>query len=311
MKVSFVIIAYNEEANIISCIKSIQGLKELPKEHEIIVVNDGSKDTTSQIVDSYSVKNKSVKLIDQENLGRGAARATGIDAVSGDVIAMLDADIILPPDWLNLCVSALKQYDAVSCTPVPDGDVAYLYNRFRLKPKPTVSTTEITGSNGLYRSAIFKHLKFNHELREGEDTNFNYRMIKAGYKLKRLPDATVLHQESKSFKTSLHWLYQNGVGAMRQLITFKVVQLPDLAFFGFWVSIILAAAGLLLLHGWEFCLVPILYILLTSYLHIRMKFYHSFSLNYLNTVIVNSIFIFSYYLGRTVGLLSLRRETIG
>ena len=80
IRVSFVVIAYNEAGNIgrtLDRITALVGLAE--RRYEVIVVNDGSRDRTADIVADRAARNPRINLIDlPENRGRGYARATGI-----------------------------------------------------------------------------------------------------------------------------------------------------------------------------------------------------------------------------------------
>ncbi len=88
-KITCVIPAYNEAKTIGGVIKSCLSCKLID---EIVVVNDGSKDDTAKKVAAF--KNK-VKLINlTQNKGKGNAVVEGIEAASGDVILMLDSDLI-------------------------------------------------------------------------------------------------------------------------------------------------------------------------------------------------------------------------
>jgi len=73
---------------------------------------------------------------------------------------MVDADIYLPPTWLATCLVYLEEYDALGGIAVPDGDVTFLYNKFRLVPIGAPATTTITGNNGLYRRRVFENAQF-------------------------------------------------------------------------------------------------------------------------------------------------------
>jgi glycosyltransferase involved in cell wall biosynthesis len=302
MKISFVIIAYNEEENIIDCIKSIETLEKLPSEREIVVVNDGSKDSTAKLVTLYSKKDSTIKLINQKNKGRGAARARGFLATTGELIAAVDADIILPPNWLSVCLKWIDKYDAVGGIAVPDGDVAYVFKHFRLKPKLVKGSTTITGNNGLYKSSIFSKVNFDVKLSYGEDTDFNHRLIDYGFRLKTIAGLSVDHKESKTFITSTIWAFQNGIGATAQLLKFKKIRIPDLAYFGFVSCMLIAIIFVILFHELLFLLLLIVYPLFTSFLHIISKFQYTRLLDYFSAIIVNYIFIVSYYFGRTAGL---------
>jgi glycosyltransferase involved in cell wall biosynthesis len=87
MKVSVIIPAYNEENNIGNVLKVLVKMKDLD---EVIVVDDGSEDNTSQIAVSFGVK--VLKL--QHNLGKGGAMMEGVKSAINEIILFLDADLI-------------------------------------------------------------------------------------------------------------------------------------------------------------------------------------------------------------------------
>ncbi len=85
--VSIIIPAFNEEKNIPQVLDSIHTLRNV---YEILVVNDGSEDKTSDIVRSYDIP-----VVDlQQNKGKSYAMWTGLQFTSGQVILFLDADLI-------------------------------------------------------------------------------------------------------------------------------------------------------------------------------------------------------------------------
>jgi glycosyltransferase involved in cell wall biosynthesis len=115
-QLSVVVPAYNEEggiAEILDRILSIQpGLQAVGVEGpEVLVVDDGSRDRTREIVSAY----KNVRLICHEkNRGYGGALKTGFRNASGNLLAFLDADGTYPPEnFPELCQAALKGADLV------------------------------------------------------------------------------------------------------------------------------------------------------------------------------------------------------
>ncbi|MFQ7001963.1 MAG: glycosyltransferase family 2 protein [Clostridium sp.] len=94
VKVSFLIAAYNIENYIEKCLRSImnQSLKEI----EIIVVDDGSKDSTLSIIKKLSCSDSRIKYISQENKGIIEARKTGLKNASGEYVVFIDGD-----DWVS------------------------------------------------------------------------------------------------------------------------------------------------------------------------------------------------------------------
>ncbi len=308
--VSFVLIAYNEAANIGAALASITSLRGLGA-HEIIVVNDGSRDRTAQITARLARRNPRIQLIDlPENRGRGYARSRGIAAAQGNLIATVDADILLPPDWLDRTRGAIAQYDAVGGTAVPDGDVAYIYRRFGLVPRTVNGTTTVAGSNGLYRRTVFDVASFDAALREGEDSALNHAMNRQGLSSMTLPGLLVQHRENKSLGTSLRWLFDVGRGATRQLVTYRQIRQPDLVTGAFAAAL---AAGLFAAarqHRLTGAAIPVSFVLAASAQHVRSRFEipRSGWPRIAPAVAVDSALLTAYFAGRIAGLTAVRRR---
>ena len=308
--VSFVVIAYNEAANIARSLAAIAQLDGLGK-HEIIVVDDGSSDDTGLIVADIAMRNPAVRLIQlPANRGRGYARSRGIAAARGELIATVDADIILPPGWLARSRTALAHHAAVGGIAVPDGDVAYVHRRCKLTPRVVPGTTTVTGNNGLYRREVFEVVGFDPALREGEDTALNYAMARQGLSSVTVPDLLVQHAENKTLGTSLKWLFDIGRGATRQLITYREVRQPDLATGAF-----VGAATLGLLVGTRGhrllgTAIPVGFVLAASAQHLRSRFQFppSHALRAAPAVAIDGALLSAYFAGRIAGLTALWRR---
>jgi GT2 family glycosyltransferase len=304
--VSFVVIAYNEAASIARTLTSITELADLG-EHEIIVVNDGSRDSTAQIVSDIATQNPRVRLIDlAENRGRGYARSQGIEAARGGLIATVDADIILPASWLNQTRAALEGHDAVGGIAVPDGDVAYVYRRCKLPPRVVHGTTTVAGSNGLYRREVFDVVGFERTLREGEDSALNHAMDRQGLSSATVPGLLVRHEENKTLGTSLRWLFDVGRGATRQLLTYREVRQPDVVTGGFLGS---AALGVFLAvrgHRLAGAAIPAACVTAASVQHVRSRFETPRSewRRVASAVAVDSALLTAYFAGRLAGLVA-------
>ena len=98
MKISFVIPAYNEEAYIGACLTSIaKELARTPCEVEVVVVNNASTDATRALAERFA----GVRVVDEPHKGLVRARKAGFDATSGELVANIDADTIMPEGWLQ------------------------------------------------------------------------------------------------------------------------------------------------------------------------------------------------------------------
>lgn len=97
--ISIVVPAYNAESSIERCVRSV--LDQDFKDFELIVVDDGSQDSTAAIVQRLAANDSRIILIRQENGGEMAARAAGIRKAKGTWMYFLDSDDAIMPDTLS------------------------------------------------------------------------------------------------------------------------------------------------------------------------------------------------------------------
>lgn len=93
--VSIIISAYNAERYLAQSIES--AIRQTYQHIEIIIVNDGSTDTTLNMLEAYAKKDNRIIIINQANQGPSAARNTGFKKAKGDYLCILDADDIMLP----------------------------------------------------------------------------------------------------------------------------------------------------------------------------------------------------------------------
>ena len=99
MKVSIIIPTYNEEKNIEACLESL--FKQLYRDFEIIVVDDGSSDKTLEVLSKFQITKDKIQILKQNHLGAGAARNLGAKKAKGEILVFVDADMVFDSDFLN------------------------------------------------------------------------------------------------------------------------------------------------------------------------------------------------------------------
>ena len=108
--ISIVVPVYNVESYIRQCIESL--LNQTYRYLDIILVDDGSLDTSGMICDEYAAADKRITVMHQSNQGVSAARNQGVQTAKGEYIAFVDADDWLTPDYLACLQSAMSKSGA-------------------------------------------------------------------------------------------------------------------------------------------------------------------------------------------------------
>jgi dolichol-phosphate mannosyltransferase len=135
-KLSIVIPAYNEEKNIVRCldelITTLRDRHRIP--HEIIVVNDNSKDDTENVVRDAMTRYESIRLVNRTPPGGfGRAIRSGIEAVRGDIVVVYMADLSdSPDDVVAYYNKILEGYDCVFGSRFTKGSVVQNYPAMKL-----------------------------------------------------------------------------------------------------------------------------------------------------------------------------------
>lgn len=110
MKLSIVIPAYNVEQYVGRCLDSIFNQQIETDILEVIVVNDGSKDRTEDIIKNYAAQYPNLIYIYQENQGQSVARNIGLKRATGDLIWYVDSDDATTPNSINTIFSYFNKY---------------------------------------------------------------------------------------------------------------------------------------------------------------------------------------------------------
>lgn len=133
MKLSIIIPVYNEEKTVSLLLEKVTKVKLTGVEKEIIVVDDGSTDTTAAKISKFISSKSKVKYIShKKNAGKGEAVRTGLKHATGEYIIIQDADLEYDPKYIEHLITPLKQ-----------GVASVVYGT-RLKRLPNLSRDERT-----------------------------------------------------------------------------------------------------------------------------------------------------------------------
>jgi len=209
--VSVIIPVYEGEKTIKDTIQSV--LNQTFSDFELIVINDGSEDSTLKIVSN--VQDPRVKVFSYPNAGLSASRNRGIALASGEYITFIDADDLWTPDKLEAQLKALQENSqaavAYSWTDWIDesnqfiGRGSYITENGDVFAKLLLSDFVANGSNALIRrQALTKVGGFDESLTSAEDWDMWLRLA-AHYEFVAVPSPQILYRISPSSMSSDVW----------------------------------------------------------------------------------------------------------
>ena len=191
--ITVVVPAYNNAPWLPRCLDSL--LNQSYHNLEIVVVNDGSRDDTKQVLDDYTARHDRVKAIHKENGGVTSARQAGVAAASGQWIGFVDGDDVVEPGMYEHLLENAHQYGAdishcVHQILFPDGRIAYVHNSGVLNQQDRLAGLrdlldggQIDGSlcTKLFRRELFAGLEnwMDPSIKNGEDLMMNYFLFAA------------------------------------------------------------------------------------------------------------------------------------
>jgi len=193
-RITVVIPTYNRAKLLKECLTSL--CKQEYKNFEVIVVDDGSKDQTKEIVDSFK-KNLDIKYIFQENKGPACARNLGIKKASGDIVAFIDDDCIASRQWLKAINEAFDgQIGGVEGKIIPNGTVSPFSHCVR-----NIHGEQYLTGNIAYKKEILRESRFDENFpvlyHFREDSDLAFSILKKGHIIKFVPEAVVYHPSYK------------------------------------------------------------------------------------------------------------------
>ena len=224
-RVSVVVASYNGGRTLKACLESLLALNY--PDFEVILVDDGSTDTTPQIA---SLIPRVRCLRHEKNLGLSAARNTGIAATTGEIVAFTDSDCRADEDWLYYLVSDLLASDFAgmggpNLLPPEDSAVAAAVMVSPGGPAHVMlsdrQAEHIPGCNmAFFKSALASVGGFDPLFRKaGDDVDLCWRLQQAGHKIGFSPAAFVWHYRRSTVADYLR--QQQGYGEAEALLVRK------------------------------------------------------------------------------------------
>lgn len=113
VQLSVIVPVYNMEKYLQRCMESL--LNQNISNYEIILVDDGSKDKSSEICDEYAKQYPFVHVIHKENQGLGFARNSGLDAAKGKYVSFVDSDDTVSPKHFYELLKTAEEHNADAC----------------------------------------------------------------------------------------------------------------------------------------------------------------------------------------------------
>jgi glycosyltransferase involved in cell wall biosynthesis len=262
MKYSIIVPVFNRPDEVDELLESL--CHQEVKDFEVIIVEDGSKKPCKDVCDKYA------GILDlyyyfKENSGPGQSRNYGAERANGDWLIVLDSDVVLPTGYLravderlemkNERIDAFGGPDAShpSFTPIQKA-ISYSMTSF-------FTTGGIRGGKGKkldkffprsynmgIRREVYQELGGFTKMRFGEDIDFSYRIVEAGYKTALIPDAWVWHKRRTDFRKFFRQVYNSGIARInltkRHPGTLKLVHLlPTVFTLGVIGCLLLALGG--------------------------------------------------------------------
>lgn len=189
-KISVIMPVYNAESYIDEAIESI--LNQTFTDYEFIIIDDGSSDNSFNKISQWQRKDKRIKAIQQENLGRSLTRNKGIEIASSEFIAFMDADDISTPRRLEISYNYLKNNSSVAAVsggyeytcmygvPLFKGNIPSEHKDIELKLLHDIGNSFHQSASMIRRAVAQEVGGYNPNHRLGDDVGFFLKVARVG-----------------------------------------------------------------------------------------------------------------------------------
>ena len=288
MKYSIIVPVYNRPDEVDELLQSL--CEQTVKDFEVIIVEDGSIKPCKDVCNKYAGI-LSLHYYAKENSGPGQSRNYGAERANGKYVIILDSDVVLPKGYLQAIEEELAQQpcEAFGGPDAAHPDFTPVQKAISYSMTSFFTTGGIRGGkakldkfyprsfNMGIRRDVYQQLGGFTKMRFGEDIDFSYRIVEAGYQPRLFPEAWVWHKRRTDFRKFFRQVYNSGIARInlekRHPGTMKLVHLlPTVFTVGVIALILISAVGRALMHYVDhdqfywMCFAPWLPILLYSLL---------------------------------------------
>lgn len=209
--ISIIVPVYNAERFLKECIESI--LNQTYAEIELLLIDDGSSDSSGEICDAYAKTDSRIRVEHQENKGVSAARNLGIDLSQGEYIIFVDADDVVGPYMVERYLSTLENTGADICISECTGKLENISNPGIQFPtafsaKEALHNTLALGISNMgpvtkiIRRSALEGLYFPSDIKFAEDQLFNIQLFTSVTKIAYLPECHYYYRYSPEWSTT-------------------------------------------------------------------------------------------------------------
>jgi len=221
---SFIIPVYNRPDEIDELLESFTKLKTDSKAYEIVIVEDGSTQTSKDTIEKYNSR-LNIAYFFKDNSGPGDSRNFGMQQAQGNYFIILDSDCILPESYLVEVIKSLED-NFVDCYGGPDAaheSFSNVQKAINFAMTSLITTGGIRGNKksvdafqprsfnmGISKDAFLASKGFGN-IHPGEDPDLSIRLLKLGFIIKLIPEAYVYHKRRISWNKFYKQVYKFGL----------------------------------------------------------------------------------------------------
>ena len=247
MRYSLIVPVFNRPDEVDELLESL--CSQTFTDFEVVIVEDGSQKPCKDVCDKYA-SILDLHYYNKENSGPGQSRNYGVERAQGEYVIILDSDVVLPEEFLAAVDSSIShQPSAIAAWGGPDAahpSFTPVQKAISYSMTSFFTTGGIRGGkakldkfyprsfNMGIRRDIYQQLGGFSKMRFGEDIDFSYRIVEAGYRPQLFPDAWVWHKRRTDFRKFFRQVYNSGIARInlekRHPGTMKLVHLLPTVF---------------------------------------------------------------------------------